>query len=212
MKCKGLCSLHRICVLHQPWHRPIVIPKYSDLTIYLLNFATGTKTDIYILCYSSHWHGTGSLNPSSSKTRTDIFYRVNIRGADIQATQGASASATMTFTVLNRINSVPTRYGLTQGLICTSFCVSTVFNMSDNLHYIYKVLCMLHMLNKYIILMVNAYRRAHSWISMFWWQSIVDDVTNFEWQTTWYEYKRSIICCDMNFIKRKDRENITLDR
>ena len=56
---------------------------------------------------SPHWHDTGSWNPSSSKTRTYLFYIVNIIGADVLATQGAWASATMIFTMLNRINSVP---------------------------------------------------------------------------------------------------------
>ena len=45
-----------------------------------------------------HWHDTGSWNPSSSRTRTYIFYTVNIMGADVLATQGARASATMILT------------------------------------------------------------------------------------------------------------------
>ena len=36
-----------------------------------------------------HWHETGSWNPSSSKTRTYLFYIVNIMGADVLGTQGA---------------------------------------------------------------------------------------------------------------------------
>ena len=39
--------------------------------------------------------------------RTYLSYMVNIMGADVLATQGARASATMIFTMLNRINSVP---------------------------------------------------------------------------------------------------------
>ena len=38
---------------------------------------------------------------------------VNIMGADVLATQGTRASATMIMTMLNLINSVPTRSGLT---------------------------------------------------------------------------------------------------
>ena len=52
---------------------------------------------------------TGSWNLSWSKTRMYLFYIVNIMGADILVTQGAMASATMIFTMLNRINSVPSR-------------------------------------------------------------------------------------------------------
>ena len=44
-----------------------------------------------------------------SKKRTNLFYIVNIIGVDVQATQGAMASATMKFTLLNQINSVPAR-------------------------------------------------------------------------------------------------------
>ena len=51
-----------------------------------------------------YWHDAGSWNPSSSKTRTYIFHIVNIMGADVTATQGARASATMIFTMLNLIN------------------------------------------------------------------------------------------------------------
>ena len=48
-----------------------------------------------------HWHGTGSWNPSSCKTRIYLFYIVNIIAADCLAMQGARASATMIFTMLN---------------------------------------------------------------------------------------------------------------
>ena len=53
-----------------------------------------------------HWHTTSSWSPSSCKTRTCIFYIVNIIVADVQATQGARASATMIMTMLNWNNSV----------------------------------------------------------------------------------------------------------
>ena len=43
----------------------------------------------------------------------NLLYIVNIMGADVLATQGAKASATMIFTMLNQINSVPARKGLT---------------------------------------------------------------------------------------------------
>ena len=58
---------------------------------------------------------TGSWNPLSCKTRTYLFYIVNIMGADVLATQGARASATMILTnimtMLNRNNSVLAHYG-----------------------------------------------------------------------------------------------------
>ena len=53
-----------------------------------------------------HWH-TGSRNPSPSKTRTCLFYTANIMAADVLATQGARASATMILTMLNWIDTVP---------------------------------------------------------------------------------------------------------
>ena len=48
-------------------------------------------------------------NPSSSKARTYLFYIVNVMCADVLATQGATASATIIFTLLNQIHSVPAR-------------------------------------------------------------------------------------------------------
>ena len=60
-----------------------------------------------------HWFGTGSWNPSSCKTKPYLFYIVNIMGADVLATQGAQASATVIFTMLERINAGPAREGLT---------------------------------------------------------------------------------------------------
>ena len=49
-----------------------------------------------------HWHDTGGWNPSSSKTRANLFYIVYIMGADDMATQGARASATIYWTELIR--------------------------------------------------------------------------------------------------------------
>ena len=46
-------------------------------------------------------------NPFSCKTRAYLFYIFNIMGADVLATQGVRASATMIFTMLNQIDSVP---------------------------------------------------------------------------------------------------------
>ena len=58
---------------------------------------------------SPHLHDTGSWNPSSGKTKTYIFYIVNTMAADDLVAQGARASATMIFTMLNRSNSIPAR-------------------------------------------------------------------------------------------------------
>ena len=44
--------------------------------------------------------------PQSCKTMTYLFYMVNIMNADILVMQRARASATLIFTMLNRINSV----------------------------------------------------------------------------------------------------------
>ena len=55
-----------------------------------------------------------SWNPSSCKTRTYLLYIDRIMGADFPATQGARSSATIIFTVLNRVHSVPARQGFTK--------------------------------------------------------------------------------------------------
>ena len=75
----------------------------------LANFFRGNKNIYLHFVIPPHRHDTGSWNPSSSKLRTYQFYIVNIMGADVLATQGARASATMIFTVLNSINLVPAR-------------------------------------------------------------------------------------------------------
>ena len=81
----------------------------NELTLYVLNFSEGIKHIFTLYVISPHWHDTGSWNHFSSKTRTHSFYIINIMGADVLATQGARASATMIFPMLNWINSVPTR-------------------------------------------------------------------------------------------------------
>ena len=69
-------------------------------------FSGATKTYIDIL-----WHSTiltnHSLNECSRETRTYLFYIVSTMGADALATQGARASASMIFAVLNWTDSVP---------------------------------------------------------------------------------------------------------
>ena len=59
----------------------------KNMNIYLHFFVT-----------APHWHDTGSCNPLY------LFYIVNIMSADGLATIGARTSATMIFTILNRID------------------------------------------------------------------------------------------------------------
>ena len=65
---------------------------------------------IYII--PPYWHDTNSWNSSSCKTRTYLFYIVNVMDADALVIQGAKASATMILVMLNQINSVPAHSGL----------------------------------------------------------------------------------------------------
>ena len=88
---------------YHAWWCPF--PWWTFINPLRATFFRGNKTYIYILCSSSR--DTGSRNPSSSKTRNELFYIVNIMDADVLATQGARASASIIFTMLNWINSVP---------------------------------------------------------------------------------------------------------
>ena len=83
----------------------------SILTLYVLNFSERTKHIFTFYVIAPHGHDTGHWNPSS-KTVTCLFYTFNIMVADVLATQGARASATMILSMLNRINFVPERQGL----------------------------------------------------------------------------------------------------
>ena len=80
-------------------------------------FFRGNKTYINILCHSLAVTMTlvVKIPPQVRQELTySVYiyiyrYRVNIMGADVPATQGARASATVIFNILNRINSVPAR-------------------------------------------------------------------------------------------------------
>ena len=87
-------------------------PLYS-LTLYVLNFSEETKPYIYIYAIPPHWRDPGNWNRSTSKTRINLFYIVNIMSVDILVTPEAKAASTMIFSMLNWINSAPTSYGLT---------------------------------------------------------------------------------------------------
>ena len=75
-------------------------------------FFRGNKNILTFYIIAPHWKDTVSWNPSSCKTRTFLFYIVNIMAANYLAMQGDRASASMIFNMLNWINSVPACYGL----------------------------------------------------------------------------------------------------
>ena len=51
-----------------------------------VKFFRGNKNIYLHFVISPHWYYAGSWNPSSNKTRTYLFYIVNIMAADVQAT------------------------------------------------------------------------------------------------------------------------------
>ena len=106
-----ISQLYEDIIVHQCPNVNVGLTKLYFSTLYMLNFSEGTKTCTFCVI-PPHWHGTCSWNPFSSKTRTYLFYIVNIMGADVLAIQGARASATMLFTMLDQINSVPPCQGL----------------------------------------------------------------------------------------------------
>ena len=82
----------------------------TDISIKTLLIFQGEQKHIFTFhAIPPYWHDTDSWKPSSGKTRTYIFYVANIMGAEVLATQGASASATMILTLLNGTNLVPAR-------------------------------------------------------------------------------------------------------
>ena len=54
------------------------VPQALSLTLYMLNFSEGKKHIFTFYVIPPRWHDTGSWNPSLSKTRTCLFYMVNI--------------------------------------------------------------------------------------------------------------------------------------
>ena len=100
-----------------PWTPPTAIYQaYTAFRNSLPNplcakFFIGNKNIFTWYVIPPHGHDTGSWNPSLNETRTYLLYIVNIMGADVLTTQGARASATMIFTILNQIHSVPARWG-----------------------------------------------------------------------------------------------------
>ena len=95
---KGILLIRKSNGRHSGWlckGMLYVIQCVDCLTPLHVIFSEGTKTSIYILCHSPTlaWHS--NWNYSSSKKITNLFYIVYIMGADVLATQGARASATM---------------------------------------------------------------------------------------------------------------------
>ena len=86
------------------WHHCNVITSRDKL------FVGNLKICLHVLSFlhtdMTQVLGTCNWNPFSSRTKTCLFYMVNIMGVDVLATQGARASATMIFSMLNRNNSV----------------------------------------------------------------------------------------------------------
>ena len=68
------------------------------LTLYVPNFQRKHKHIFTFYFISSHWYDTSSWNSSSRNTGTYSFYIVKIMAADVLATQGARASATLILT------------------------------------------------------------------------------------------------------------------
>ena len=102
--------LQYVCHVFLPYHRLWCRWNIGKLT---LKFFRGNENIFTFYVIPPHWHDTGSWNSSLNKARTYLFHMVNIMGADVLATQGARASATMIFTKFNRINLVPAHQGLT---------------------------------------------------------------------------------------------------
>ena len=83
------------------WCSEMVFFLIANIKMFWLRVSTCLMHWVTAVKHPPHWHDTGSWNPPSSKIRTCLFYIVNIMGADVLATQGARASATMIFTVLS---------------------------------------------------------------------------------------------------------------
>ena len=88
----NLCSVmdHALCCEEGLWtgmHDGAVYwGKNHTLTLYMLNFQRKHKHIFTFCVISPHWYDAGSWNPSSNKTRTYLFYIINIMAADVRAT------------------------------------------------------------------------------------------------------------------------------
>ena len=93
-----------VCVHHR---KPIA--NHYDNKILLTLFIGNHENVATIYIIPAHWQDIGSWNSSPYEAGTYQFYVVNIMGADALAMQGATASATMILSMLNRNHSVPAR-------------------------------------------------------------------------------------------------------
>ena len=113
---KLLPSMHREQTLKSPYG-----PATSRCNNYVINslsanIFTWNKNLFAIYIIAPHWHDTGSWNPSSCKTKTCLFYIINIVAADGLVTQTARASVTMILNILYRSDWVPAHWGLICGV------------------------------------------------------------------------------------------------
>ena len=102
-----------------PQCRPSIRPITDTMHIVFIHFVINplratflseeTKNVFSFYVIPQHWHDTGIWNLSSSKTITYLFYVVNIMRADVLTMQWARGSATMIYTILDGIDSVPAR-------------------------------------------------------------------------------------------------------
>ena len=80
----------------------------------MLTFAEGTENTIMLmLLFHIDMSQVVKVLPQLRQELAYIFYIVNIIDVDVLVMQGARASETMIFTLLNGINSVLARKGLT---------------------------------------------------------------------------------------------------
>ena len=161
-----------------PWTKECLNPLCAKF------FKKGQKHIFTFYVIPPHLHVTGSWNPSSSKTRIYQFYIVNIMGADVLATQGARASATMILTLLNQVNSVPGHKGLKT---CMSSCIfrfwhwikiisfniwaryfegnfkGTLWNSTQNISPIQWEMCILLRVQNSILFLYKWYEKSVKW-------------------------------------------------
>ena len=73
-------------ILESSWNVSETTPWKDNLNPLRAKFFRGNIKHIFTFhVISPHWYDAGSLNPSSNKTRTYLFYIVNIMAADVLA-------------------------------------------------------------------------------------------------------------------------------
>ena len=112
-----------VCLWRRWWLQYIIIVTLFHFNPLRAKFFIGNITNVARICIiPPQGHGTCGWYPSSCKTRTYLFYIVNIICTDVLATQGARASATMILAMLKpewfgpftlRVNTCWFQYNLT---------------------------------------------------------------------------------------------------